>query len=192
MRRKSVRNYQPEPQTPALSTAVAALGILGMTLFVALVPLAHGQRMQPTALAHSRLSDIPDPQRVRIIPAWPVSAERGGACDVCGIVASISIAADMEAQELAEQMHLPGDLAQKQLRKNHGDMLLTIISLSGSPYAGHVLESDDGDDVMPAQPGFVIKVRMQNGSSRVIPQLAKPIFAVGDHVRVTQGVVIST
>lgn len=184
---------QPQPKMPTLPATAAALGIFGVAAVVGLVPLAHAQITQasPAPAAFKAGPPSGDSNSLRIIPAWPASSDKGKACGICGIVESIGMFRNEGAADTPGDDGIADDIVGKQLKKNRGNILLTIISLSGRPYAGHVLDWDAGKGMEPSI-SYVVKVHMVDGSFRLVTQIAKPEYTVGDRVRVTSGAVITT
>lgn len=172
-----LRNFIP--------AACAGLGLAGIATVILTVPVAHIPHKAGGFIPAAQMEAGADEETARIIPAWPDTGSAGKICTICGIVESIGIT------RKEYDTGLPDAVVGNQLKRNSDNVLLTIIALSGRPYAGHAVdrEEDAGHDPLP---GYQVRVRMGDGSTRTVFQKTKPTYTVGDRVRVTRGAFITT
>jgi len=114
-----------------------------------------------------------------------VTADSGvKACLHCGQVAAINLVKqDGEASGLgAVAGGVAGGLVGNQIGKGKGNVLMTILGAGGGAYAGHTIEKK-----VKATETYVVKVHMNDGSTRTVTMAEKPEFAVGDQVKVING-----
>jgi outer membrane lipoprotein SlyB len=106
------------------------------------------------------------------------------ACAACGQIESISLVKhDGEASGLgAVTGGVAGGVVGNQIGSGKGNILMTLLGIGGGAYAGHTIEKK-----IKATSSYVVKVNMQDGSKRTVTQTEKPMFAVGDQVRITNG-----
>jgi outer membrane lipoprotein SlyB len=105
-------------------------------------------------------------------------------CTVCGKVASIQLVKqDGDATGLgAVAGGVAGGLIGNQVGKGKGNILMTILGAGSGAYAGHTIEKK-----VKATESYLVKVRMNDGSTRSVTMSEKPDFAVGDPVKVING-----
>lgn len=114
-----------------------------------------------------------------------VTADSGvKTCLHCGQVAAINLVKqDGEASGLgAVAGGVAGGLVGNQIGKGKGNILMTILGAGGGAYAGHTIEKK-----VKATDIYVVKVHMNDGSTRTVTMAEKPAFAVGDQVKVING-----
>lgn len=106
------------------------------------------------------------------------------ACAHCGEVASINLVKhDGDASGLgAVAGGVAGGVVGNQIGKGKGNILMTILGAGGGAYAGNTIEKK-----VKATTSYVVKVHMNDGSTRTVTMADKPSFAVGDQVRVING-----
>lgn len=112
------------------------------------------------------------------------TASHPAACNVCGKVASIQLVKqDGEATGLgAVAGGVAGGLLGNQVGKGKGNVLMTILGAGGGAYAGHTIEKK-----VKSTESYLVKVHMNDGSTRNVTMNEKPEFAVGDPVKVING-----
>ena len=134
--------------------------------------------------ARSGKSANPDGRQLRVIPIEnPTEASSSkGSCSICGVVESISLTVrDSVAMEPDEESAME-DVVKSQ-GKNRGNLLLTEERWLVAPVTNNGLKKH--------APLFEVKVRMSDGTVRVVNQPTQPSYAVGDYVRVITGAVIT-
>lgn len=114
----------------------------------------------------------------------PGAASSTKACTHCGQVESINLVKhDGEASGLgAVAGGVAGGVIGNQIGKGKGNILMTILGAGGGAYAGHTIEQK-----VKATTAYVVKVHMNDGSTRTVTMADKPTFAVGDQVKVING-----
>jgi hypothetical protein len=188
------------------SMVYGAMLATGVATAAAWVPLAHAQEMEfaqkslgGTYGEENRAqfrSTIIDPARsgksltanannLRIIPfANPASAAGSKqACGICGVVESIrlSLNNDLGAE--------PDDDSSLENTAKHGKgKARPYLTDNRMPALGNGGNSMNKPSKKPA-PVFEIKVRMTDGTMRIVNQPTQPEYAVGDYVRVISGAV---
>lgn len=134
--------------------------------------------------ARSGKSTNTETRQLRVIPIenpTEVSTSKGS-CSICGVVESISLTVrDGVAMEPDEESAME-DVVKSQ-GKNRGNLLLTAERWLVAPVANSGLKKH--------APLFEVKVRMSDGTVRVVNQPTQPEYAVGDYVRVVTGAVIA-
>ena len=152
------------------------------------VPTAPVQSMQFRSTiidpARSGKAANADARQLRVIPIED-PAELGSnksSCSICGVVESISLTVrDGVAMEPDEESAME-DVVKSQ-GKNRGNLLLTAERWLVAPVANSGLKKH--------APLFEVKVRMSDGTIRIVNQPMQPGYAVGDYVRVVTGAVIA-
>ena len=189
------------------SRAYGVLLITGLATATGWVSVAHAQEMQ---FAQKSLGDfsgkedsmqfratIIDPARsgksatvntnnLRIIPFTHSANTTGSkqACGICGVVESIRIALNDELE-----LEPDSDSTLENTSKLHGKgKARSYLTNSQLPALGN------GGNAMNKQlkkqaPIYEIKVRMTDGTMRIVNQPNQPGYAVGDYVRVISGAV---
>jgi outer membrane lipoprotein SlyB len=112
------------------------------------------------------------------------STPHAAVCNVCGKIASIQLVKqDGDASGLgAVAGGVAGGLLGNQVGKGKGNVLMTILGAGGGAYAGHTIEKK-----VKSTESYLVKVRMNDGSTRNVTMNEKPEFAVGDPVKVING-----
>lgn len=117
--------------------------------------------------------------------ALAATADSGAkTCVHCGEVASINLVKhDGDASGLgAVAGGVAGGVVGNQIGKGKGNILMTILGAGGGAYAGNTIEKK-----VKATTSYVVKVHMNDGSTRTVTMADKPLFAVGDQVKVING-----
>lgn len=172
-----------------MHTAVA-FSLLGMAAAISLISPAQAQTVKPAATAAFKAEQQPlSTESLRIIPVGEASSrsDKYEACRICGIVESISLTQyENMPDDSAEPEEMADDVSGKLAQKSRRNLLLAIKGMSRGAQTGRAL----GKATRPALTYFV-KVRMADGTFRIVTQPTQPEFAVGDRVRVTSGAVIT-
>lgn len=168
----------------------AALSLLGMVAAIGLGFPAQAQTPKPAATTEFKTEQQPlSTETLRIIPVETAASrsDKDETCRICGIVESISLTQyENMPDDSAEPEEMAGDVSGKSAQKTRGYLLRAIQGNSGGAQSGRIL----GKPTRPALTYFV-KVRMEDGTFRIVTQSTQPEFAVGDRVRVTSGAVIT-
>ena len=173
-------------QYPVAHTVVA-LAVAGMACVASPV---QAQPANPASTTAFRAEQPPvSTGNLRIIPLEPAALRLGKyeACRICGIVESISLTQYEDASDTAADFdEMADDVSGKSAQKSRRNILPII----KSPGSGAQRAQAPGKQARPALTYFV-KVRMEDGTFRIVTQPSQPEFAVGDRVRVTSGAVIT-
>lgn len=192
------------PMVLIAAAALTIFSLLGSAAITGLIPSAHSEKPDVvqrltdgtgTAIANS--SQTPDkapdkapvnPEKEIVKPDHAPSAAKKIACLNCGKIVSIrTVEQKGEASGLgAVAGGVAGGVIGNQLGKGNGNTLMTVLGVGGGAYAGHTIEQK-----IKTHTAYLIKVRMQNGSYRMITQYSQPQHAVGDEVRLQNSQLIS-
>lgn len=151
-------------------------------------PMAAGkENTRVAATEGSKAGQYPDQYGAdRKTRSAPVSSrsDTAPACLHCGQVSSIrTVKQDGEATGLgAVAGGVAGGLVGNQIGRGKGNVLMTILGAGGGAYAGNTIEKK-----VKSTTSYVVKVHMNDGSTRTITMADKPSFAVGDQVKVING-----
>jgi outer membrane lipoprotein SlyB len=190
------------------AVSLTLFSLLGIGAITGIIPSAKSARLETTAAA------VPAPSVVQPAPSEPPKATASqsarpsapaarqnassgtrmaardskasdaSACAHCGRVAAINLVKhDGEATGLgAVAGGVAGGLVGNQVGKGRGNILMTVLGAGGGAYAGHTIEKK-----VKASTAYVVKVHMNDGSTRTVTMADKPEFAVGDQVKVING-----
>jgi hypothetical protein len=188
-------------------TSKSALIVSGLIVAAGWMPMAHAQDLQfaqkmlgaPAEETDSMQyrSTIIDPSRqgkslptntntLRVIPISNPAEMTGQdhSCSICGVVESISMTLqDRQNLELQEEEAFEG--ISRNQGKGKNNLLLTSNATAMPINAGFVLARQ----VKKPSTIYAIKVRMNDGTFRVINETREPDYTVGDYVRVISGAV---
>lgn len=192
------------PMVLVAAAAITIFSLLGSAAITGLIPSAHsekqdqdvvqrltdgtgavianGQATEKNTAIKNHEKDLAQPDDI-VKPTRPM-ADKGIACLNCGKIVSISaVEHEGEASGLgAVAGGVAGGVIGNQLGKGNGNTLMTVLGLGGGAYAGHTIEKK-----MKTRTAYVIKVRMENGSYRMITQYSQPQHSVGDLVKLQSG-----
>ncbi|PWB59082.1 MAG: hypothetical protein C3F18_01335 [Nitrosomonadales bacterium] len=106
-------------------------------------------------------------------------------CENCGTVSDIrTIEKEGEGTGLgAVAGGVVGGLLGHQIGGGTGKDLATIAGVAGGAYAGHQVEKK----VKKAK-SYEVSIRMENGQNEIMPFAEQPPFAVGDKVKIVDGI----
>lgn len=180
------------PMVLIAAAALTVFSLLGSAAITGLIPSAHSEKPDVvqrltdgtgTVIANGQIPDkapvSPGKEIVKPDHATP-STPKKIACVDCGKIVSIrAVEQKGEASGLgAVAGGVAGGVIGNQLGKGNGNTLMTVLGVGGGAYAGHTIEQK-----IKTHTAYLIKVRMQNGSYRMITQYSQPQHAVGDEVR---------
>jgi outer membrane lipoprotein SlyB len=187
------------PMVLIAAAALTIFSLLGSAAITGLIPSAHSEKPDVvqrltdgtgTAIANSQVTDKApvNPEKEIVKPDHAPSAAKKIACLDCGKIVSIrTVEQKGEASGLgAVAGGVAGGVIGNQLGKGNGNTLMTVLGVGGGAYAGHTIEQK-----MKTHTAYLIKVRMQNGSYRMITQYSQPQHAVGDEVRLQNSQITS-
>jgi outer membrane lipoprotein SlyB len=184
--------------TPAHSERTEMSPVPALTETVAAAVVANDQKAPKSEIVtktagKTTASDAPAAQRSNTTGKSGAAAEASKnalpakdakVCASCGQIESISLVKhDGEASGLgAVTGGVAGGVVGNQIGSGKGNILMTLLGIGGGAYAGHTIEKK-----IKATSSYIVKVDMQDGSKRTVTQTEKPMFAVGDQVRITNG-----
>lgn len=190
------------------SVTKSALTVVGLVVLGGWLPMAHAQNMQfaqkslgsPLGESDSTQfrSTIIDPSRpgksmmpkgnatLRVIPVSNPEelASQQHSCTICGTVESISMMLNDRQNPGVEQESAVGDIS-KIKAKGKSNLLLTRNGFPKPIDAGDILAKQANKT--PTM--YEIKIRMNNGTFRIVTESREPDYTVGDYVRVISGAV---
>lgn len=193
------------------SVTKSTLTVVGLVVLSGWVPLAHAQNMQfaQKSLGNSAWeadsssgtqfrSTIIDPSRpgksmmpkanatLRVIPISNPEelASQQRSCTICGTVESISMMLNDRQNPGVEQESAVGNIS-KIKAKGKSNLLLTRNGFPKPIDAGDILAQQANKT--PTM--YEIKIRMNNGTFRIVTETREPDYTVGDYVRVISGAV---
>lgn len=168
----------------------AAFGLLGMAAVIGLASPVQAQTTKPAATTEFKTEQQPlSTETLRIIPVESAASSAGKyeACRICGIVESISLTQyENMLDDSAEPEEMADEVSGKSAQKSRRNLLLAIKGRNSGTQPGRIPDKS----TRPALT-YYVKVRMEDGTFRIVTQPTQPAFAVGDRVRVTSGAVIT-
>lgn len=192
------------PMVLIAAVALTIFSLLGSAAITGLIPSAYSEKQDtPQSLsdgsgATNNEQAKPGPGNTGNVPengkskagahsSQPNSAQDSAkaiACNNCGTIVSIrAVEREGDASGLgAVAGGVAGGVVGNQIGKGKGNVLMTVLGIGGSAYAGHTIEKK-----MKSSTAYLIKVRMNNGSYRTITQYSEPQYAVGDQIRLNNG-----
>ena len=174
------------PMVLIAAVALTVFSLLGSAAITGLIPLAHSEKqdMVQSLTDNSRVA-VNDAPRATSQQAQPNLAN---VCKECGTVVSIrTVKQDGDASGIgAVAGGVAGGVLGNQIGKGNGNTLMTVLGVGGGAYAGHTIEKK-----VKATTAYVIRVRMQNGGYRTVTQYSPPKMAIGDHVKLKGGELVS-
>lgn len=204
------------PMVLTAAAAVTIFSVLGSAAVTGLIPNAHSgyqENPSPESASNSRSygkassrAELPKAdeserttsshdsrpasvERPPVTSTTPSPSAKSSTCKSCGVIESIrTTKTEGDGSGLgAVAGGVAGGVLGNQIGKGKGNTLMTLIGIGGGAYAGHTIEKN-----MNSSQSYLVKVRMENGSYRIVTQYSEPKFAVGDHVRVANGSISST
>jgi hypothetical protein len=145
--------------------------------------LAQSMQFRSTIIDPARSGKSPkiESRQLRVIPIENNAAgtsANANSCSICGVVESISLTVrdgEPDKESAMENVEKSG--------KNRGNLLLTEERWLVAPVTSNGLKKH--------APLFEVKVRMSDGTVRIVNQPTQPEYAVGDYVRVVTGAVVA-
>lgn len=167
--------------------------VLGAAASVMVVSLAGAAAI--TGLLPNAHSDKPDAPAKTSVPAGagaphvlPKLTAYPNACASCGTVESIrTVALKGDATGLgAVAGGVTGAVVGNQMGRGNGNTAMTILGAAGGAFAGNEIEKN-----VKKRYAYRVTLRMDDGSFRTVSQSSPPAVAVGEHVRIVNGVVVA-
>ncbi|HSI96540.1 MAG TPA: hypothetical protein VK938_10710 [Methylophilaceae bacterium] len=193
------------------SVTKSALTVVGLVALSGWLPMAYAQNMQfaqkslgsslgeadstPNTQFRSTIIDPSRPGKsmmpkanntLRVIPISNPEELAGQqrSCTICGTVESISMMLNDRQNPGVEQESAVGDIS-KIKAKGKSNLLLTRNGFPKPIDAGDILAQQANKT--PTM--YEIKIRMNNGTFRIVTDTREPDYTVGDYVRVISGAV---
>lgn len=190
------------PMVLIAAIALTIFSVLGSAAITGLIPNAHSEKTgmeQPSAAngiepstAASVNEQIRNVHRNNSFKSQfgpsASNSNKAAACSSCGVIVSIS-AVEQQGEGSGLGMiagGIAGGLLGNQVGRGNGNTLMTVLGAGGGAYAGHTIEKK-----VKTKTVYVIKVHMADGSYRTVTQYNRHGYAVGDHVKVNSGQLIS-
>jgi outer membrane lipoprotein SlyB len=157
------------------------VSLVGAAAIGGLLPNARSDKTEAPAPRSATLADS-----VRHAPPRPTA--RGSACESCGTVESIhAVELKGNASGLgAVAGGVTGAVVGNQIGRGHGNTAMTVLGAAGGALAGNTIERN-----MNKRYSYRVKVRMDDGTYRVLSQIGAPAVEVGERVRIQEGAVIA-
>lgn len=178
----------PAQRNPLVNVAAVAVIVASLTAVAALtgmLPAAHSEKgLAPVEAAAATRPGLP---AARAFADESAASPRVAAatCANCGVVEAVR-AVQVKGQGSgigAVAGGVAGAAVGSQLGRGHGRTAMGILGAVGGAYAGNAIEKN-----INAQTSYRVAVRMQDGSLRTVSLSAPPPYAVGDRVRLENGV----
>lgn len=207
---------QKQRMNPLIATAavaVIAFSAVGIAAMTGLLPGAnsqqgveHSETRAPTSIASVqsavqpaaqytapvavRPAARPAPQRPALYArSEPQPVQRNAQiCASCGTVEAVRTV-EVKGQSSGVGMvagGVGGALLGNQMGRGNGNTAMTILGAAGGALAGNEIEKH-----VKKQYSYRVTVRMEDGSYRTMSQSSRPNVAVGEKVRINDGVVIA-
>lgn len=165
--------------------AVTVFSLLGIATLTGTLPLAHseaGTASTALSIAEATQEALPESGTGSAGPDRTVAS----ACRYCGVVESVNLV-EMKGQGSgvgAIAGGVAGALVGSSIGQGNGRTAMTLLGGAGGAYAGNEIEKNTHKTS-----SYRIRVRMENGVLRTLYQRNPPAVAVGDHVKIVDGVV---
>lgn len=170
--------------------ALTIFSLLGSAAITGLIPSAQSERqdvMQSLTVGTAAIADdqateksatLQTQEKEIMKPNRELTADKSKACLNCGKIVSIrAVEQEGQASGLGAAA---GGIIDNQSGK--GNTLMTVPGIGGGAYARHTIEQG-----IKTHTAYIIKVRMENGSYRMITQYTEPKHSVGEMVKLQSG-----
>jgi len=188
------------PMVLIAAIALTIFSVLGSAVITGLIPSAHSEKTEmalPSATNGGKSSTAASAnEQIKNVhrndsfmsPVEPSASGKVPLCANCGVIVSIhSVEHEGEGSGLGMIAGgVAGGLLGNQIGRGNGNTLMTVLGAGGGAYAGHTIEKN-----VKTKTVYIIKVHMADGSYRTVTQYTRPSHAVGDHVKVNSGQLIS-
>lgn len=179
------RNFsRPAPLVNIAAIAVIVASLIAIGAVTGLIPSAFSRKADSAAL-DGAASIAASEASVRRGDGRPAASAAGEVCRQCGVIESV--------RQVQVKGHgsgvgavaggLTGAIVGSQFGRGNGRTALGVAGAAGGAFAGHEIEKN-----MRTTTGYRVVVRMEDGSARTVYQSAPPSQAIGDKVRVSNGV----
>ncbi len=175
------------PMVLVAATSLTIFSLLGSAAITGLIPSAYSEKQDVVqgltggtgaAIADGQAAEksatLKTQEKKIMKPNRELTADKSKACLNCGKIVSIrAIEQEGQARGLGAAA---GGVIDNQLGK--GNALMTVPGTGGDAYARHTIEQG-----MKTHTAYIIKVRMENGSYRMITQYSEPKHSVGAMIK---------
>jgi uncharacterized protein YcfJ len=197
----SAPKSRAHPMLIVASTAVVLFSLTATAALMGWIPSSFG-RTNDTLASNATMPAAPalaaqtavqgPPVRMHAMPVvshartQPVHHTPVLACQNCGVVESVrEITARGDGSGLGMAGGaVVGGLLGNQVGGGRGKQAMTVVGALGGAFAGNQIEKQ-----ARATHSYETTVRMTNGASRTISQVAQPEWSDGDHVKIVDGAV---
>lgn len=176
------------PLMAIAAIAVIVFSIAGVAAIFGKIPGAESKPAEPFAQNANSNAGYPAPAAGRGSPSasmqGPQQAQAPLPCASCGVIDSIHVA-EVQGQGSglgAVAGGVAGGLLGNTIGHGTGRTVATIAGAAGGAYAGNSIEKHAKTHTV-----YRVTLRMDDGSMRTFSQREAPAYAVGDHVRVSNG-----
>lgn len=186
------------PLVAAASVSVIVFAGVGIGVMAGVIPnsfstpeTASGKPLAAAPADAKRAPAAPVAQGKDSAPGAPKPASRLASaapakirCANCGVIdAVMPVEQEGEGSGLgAVAGGVVGGVLGNQIGKGTGRKIATVAGVAGGAYAGHQIEKQVKKTVR-----YDVRVRMEDGSYRVLSQTAEPAFRPGDRIRIVDG-----
>lgn len=183
-------NHQKNPRMSPLmagaAVSVIIASMVGVAAITGLLPSANSQKQEAGANAPaastpaSAAASTSEARRER-------QRQFAQSCANCGTVEAVrTIELKGEGTGLgAVAGGVTGAVIGNQMGSGRGNTAMTVIGAAGGAFAGNEIEKN-----VKKRYSYRITVRMEDGTFRTVSQSQPPAIAVGDKVRVADGIVV--
>ena len=176
------------PMLVIAAISVIVFSVTGIATMMGWLPNALSSRESAPAFEHPAVPGDVSSQPSVLAGTDTRLAPRGpAACAGCGVVVAIrAVETPRETSWLgAAGGAIVGGLLGHQIGRGGGRTAATVAGAAGGAYAGNEIEKHVGKSVH-----YRVRVRLEDGTYRTFNEAARPPYAVGQSVRVTdRGVV---
>jgi outer membrane lipoprotein SlyB len=176
------RQHLLYPLLIVAALAVTVFSMVGIATMTGRLSVAHSEvadaapRSQSTEAAAARESNSAAPRQ-----------KLAASCAGCGVVESIRIVEHKGAGSGlgAVAGGLTGAVVGNQVGRGNGRTAMTLLGGLGGAFAGNEIEKN-----VKRSSSYQVRLRMDDGSTRLLNQREQPSVAVGDKVRVENGSIV--
>ena len=174
----------PNPFIIIASIAVILLSAAGVSAIMGWIPKSGAEPAVPAAEVQKKaVTEARPAQKSHAVHVAAATAP-SAICATCGVVDSIhEVQKEAPASGVgAVAGGVLGGVVGHQMGNGRGRDVMTVVGAVGGAVAGNAVEKN-----MKRTTSFQIRVRLEDGSDRVVNQATAPSWRVGDHVRVVEG-----
>ncbi len=178
------KNSRMNPLVAGAAVSVIVASMVGVAAMTGMLPSANSQKQE----AGSGAAVAPESSASRLSEARRERARQfAQSCASCGTVESVrTVEVRGEGTGLgAVAGGVTGAVIGNQMGSGRGNTAMTVLGAAGGAFAGNEIEKN-----VKKHYTYRITVRMEDGTFRTVSQSQPPAVAVGDKVRVADGVVV--